>query len=64
MQSTREKETTMNHPQHPADDPKQAPKGLLPLLLVAQLMVILDITAVNIAMPSIANDLKISGADD
>ena len=41
---------------------QQAPKGLLPLLLVAQLMVILDITAVNIAMPSLARDLRISGS--
>src|SRR5436309_4123989 len=36
---------------------------LLAILLVAQLMVILDITAVNIAMPSIAKDLSISGTD-
>ena len=36
--------------------------GLLALLCVAQLMVILDITAVNIAMPSLARDLHISGA--
>ena len=43
-------------------DERQAPKRLLPLLLVAQLMVILDITAVNIAMPSLADDLHISGA--
>src|ERR687888_463820 len=35
---------------------------LLFVLLIAQLMVILDITAVNIAMPSLAHDLKISGA--
>jgi EmrB/QacA subfamily drug resistance transporter len=55
MQSTREKETTM-HNRH------QTSKRLLPLLLVAQLMVILDITAVNIAMPSLARDLDISGA--
>ena len=40
----------------------QTHKRLLPLLLVAQLMVILDITAVNIAMPSLARDLHISGA--
>ena len=38
------------------------PKRLLPLLLVAQLMVILDITAVNIAMPNLARDLHISGS--
>jgi EmrB/QacA subfamily drug resistance transporter len=63
MQSTREKETTMHRHQHtPAADQDQGPKGLLPLLLVAQLMVILDITAVNIAMPSLARDLRISGA--
>ena len=49
-------------PQAPATDQDQTPKRLLPLLLVAQLMVILDITAVNIAMPSLARDLKISGA--
>ena len=35
---------------------------LLPLLLVAQLMVILDITAVNIALPTLARDLDISGS--
>jgi MFS family permease len=55
MESTREKETTM----HTKDGTS---KRLLPLLLVAQLMVILDITAVNIAMPSLARDLHISGA--
>lgn len=46
----------------PATDQNQPPKRLLPLLLVAQLMVILDITAVNIAMPSLARDLHLSGA--
>jgi EmrB/QacA subfamily drug resistance transporter len=35
---------------------------LLPVLLVAQLMVILDITAVNIALPHIATDLRLSGS--
>jgi EmrB/QacA subfamily drug resistance transporter len=35
---------------------------LLPLLLVAQLMVILDITATNIALPSLAADLGLRGA--
>src|SRR5581483_3608566 len=66
MQSTREKETTMHkhtHTGHQSSaEQSQTPKRLLPLLLVAQLMVILDITAVNIAMPSLAHDLKISGA--
>src|SRR5881398_2923119 len=37
-------------------------RWLLPVLLVAQLMVILDITAVNIALPHIATDLHISGS--
>ncbi len=36
---------------------------LLLVLLVAQLMVILDITAVNIALPSLASDLHLSGSD-
>ena len=35
---------------------------LLGVLLVAQLMVILDITAVNIALPSLARDLQLSGS--
>jgi EmrB/QacA subfamily drug resistance transporter len=39
-----------------------ASRWLLPVLLVAQLMVILDITAVNIALPHIARDLHLSGA--
>jgi EmrB/QacA subfamily drug resistance transporter len=36
---------------------------LLFVLLVAQLMVILDITAVNIALPSLASDLHLTGSD-
>src|SRR5213596_4286176 len=40
----------------------QPHRWLLPVLLVAQLMVILDITAVNIALPHIAMDLKMSGS--
>src|SRR5882724_6793845 len=36
--------------------------ALLGVLLVAQLMVILDITAVNIALPSLATDMKLSGS--
>lgn len=38
-------------------------RGLLPVLLVAQLMVILDISAVNVALPDMATDLDIRGAD-
>jgi EmrB/QacA subfamily drug resistance transporter len=40
-----------------------AHRWLLPVLLVAQLMVILDITAVNIALPHIATDLQLSGSN-
>ena len=39
-------------------------RWLLPVLLVAQLMVILDITAVNIALPHIATDLQAQRLDD
>jgi EmrB/QacA subfamily drug resistance transporter len=41
-----------------------APKNglLLFVLLIAQLMVILDITAVNIALPSLAGDLNLTGS--
>src|SRR5215210_4309441 len=35
---------------------------LLLVLLIAQLMVILDITAVNIALPSLAADLDLTGS--
>src|SRR5437868_2644466 len=44
------------------DTGTRAARWLLPVLLVAQLMVILDITAVNIALPHIATDLKLSGS--
>src|SRR5205809_69923 len=40
----------------------RAARWLLPVPLVAQLMVILDITAVNIALPHIATDLHLSGS--
>ncbi len=36
---------------------------LLFVLLIAQLMVILDITAVNIALPSLAEDLQLTGSN-
>ena len=45
----------------------EAPRGkgnglLLFVLLIAQLMIILDITAVNIALPSLAGDLRLTGS--
>jgi EmrB/QacA subfamily drug resistance transporter len=42
--------------------PSKGAWALLGVLLVAQLMVILDITAVNIALPSVAKDLNLSGS--
>ena len=45
-----------------AAQPGQTRRALLLVLLVAQLMVILDITAVNIALPSLAKDLQLSGS--
>ena len=38
-------------------------KGLLAVLLAAQLMVILDVSAVNVALPDMAADLGIRGTD-
>jgi EmrB/QacA subfamily drug resistance transporter len=61
-------ETTPNgHPPHRPTGP-ESPAGtgrgvLLFVLLIAQLMVILDITAVNIALPSLAKDLQLTGSD-
>src|SRR4051795_5223240 len=48
---------------HNAADHSESRRWLLPVLLVPQLMVILDITAVNIAMPHIASDLQLSGSN-
>src|SRR3954452_6100101 len=42
--------------------PTRKSLALLLVLLVAQLMVILDITAVNIALPSLADGLQLSGS--
>jgi EmrB/QacA subfamily drug resistance transporter len=48
---------------HEHDDSGKKNGLLLFVLLIAQLMVILDITAVNIALPSLASDLQLSGSD-
>ncbi|MFL5936430.1 MAG: MFS transporter [Gaiellaceae bacterium] len=52
------------HPEDSSDQgaPTRKSLALLLVLLVAQLMVILDITAVNIALPSLADDLQLSGS--
>lgn len=54
----------LSHHGHSAETPSRSRGGLalLGVLLTAQLMVILDITAVNIALPSLATDLGLSGA--
>jgi EmrB/QacA subfamily drug resistance transporter len=58
------KRTTTPHEAHSAghEAPSKAGLALLAVLLMAQLMVILDITAVNIALPSLARDLELTGS--
>ena len=59
------------HAPHPSTDapsaaPTQTKRSLIRLLLllcVAQLMVILDITAVNVALPELADGLRIDGSN-
>jgi EmrB/QacA subfamily drug resistance transporter len=53
---------------HRADEPRSGSQGfsqwrLLVLLCLAQLMVILDISAVNVALPDLAKDLRIGHSD-
>src|SRR5688572_16552205 len=57
MHSRRHSPTT--RPNHSSAEKSGA---LLSVLLIAQLMVILDITAVNIALPSLAGDLHLPGS--
>jgi EmrB/QacA subfamily drug resistance transporter len=51
-----------HHTKHENASEGRPHRWLLPVLLIAQLMVILDITAVNIALPHIAADLQLSGS--
>jgi EmrB/QacA subfamily drug resistance transporter len=52
------------HDDQPAPHTRRSSRlSLLVLLCVAQLMVILDISAVNVALPDIAKDLGIAAAD-
>ncbi len=55
---------THSHPAQTAHEAATSRRSvaLLLVLLVAQLMVILDITAVNIALPSLAKDLRLTGS--
>jgi EmrB/QacA subfamily drug resistance transporter len=57
------KHSTQERPIDSTDVHAESHRWLLPVLLVAQLMVILDITAVNIALPHIAADLQLSGSN-
>jgi EmrB/QacA subfamily drug resistance transporter len=55
-------EPLMQRPAHQRSPGTTKPRrALLGVLLVAQLMVILDISAVNVALPDLAKDLGISG---
>src|SRR6266511_3504851 len=52
------------HRRHQSTSATTAPRSLLlALLAVAQLMVILDISAVNVALPDMAKDLSIGRGD-
>jgi EmrB/QacA subfamily drug resistance transporter len=57
----------MHHHRHHDSSPEHrtgtSRVALLVLLCIAQLMVILDISAVNVALPDMAKDLDISGGD-
>jgi EmrB/QacA subfamily drug resistance transporter len=54
----------MHHRRRPSPHPAgRSRTGLLILLCLAQLMVILDISAVNVALPDMAKDLDIRGGD-
>jgi EmrB/QacA subfamily drug resistance transporter len=50
------------HASSHTESPGKGRGVLLFVLLIAQLMVILDITAVNIALPSLARDLRLTGS--
>jgi EmrB/QacA subfamily drug resistance transporter len=60
--ATRHKPRLHHRQDHSGAAGGKASGALLGVLLVAQLMVILDITAVNIALPSLASDLQLGGS--
>jgi EmrB/QacA subfamily drug resistance transporter len=55
--------TSHSHAQHSADRGERQPWTILLLLCVAQFMVILDITVVNVALPSIGDELGFAPED-
>ncbi|HET7450890.1 MAG TPA: MFS transporter [Gaiellaceae bacterium] len=53
----------LHHHRRPSAAADASGRGLLPVLLIAQLMVILDISAVNVALPDLARDLRIGPSE-
>ncbi|SNS56866.1 drug resistance transporter, EmrB/QacA subfamily [Geodermatophilus saharensis] len=51
------------HPTPPAVDEPRRPWTVFGLMIAAQFMVILDVSVVNVALPSISEDLRLSAAD-
>ena len=51
-----------HHDDHQAEAPRR-PWTVLALMLGAQVMVVLDVSVVNVALPSIASDLHLSSSD-
>ena len=50
------------HPHHPEEHAPRRPWTVLALMLAAQVMVVLDVSVVNVALPSIAADLHLSSS--
>jgi len=56
-------EGTSPHPSPHEPDAPRRPWTVLALMLAAQVMVVLDVSVVNVALPSIASDLHLSSGD-
>jgi EmrB/QacA subfamily drug resistance transporter len=52
-----------SHPSPVADDGPRRPWTVFALMIAAQFMVILDVSVVNVALPSISESLQLSAAD-
>ncbi|MFC4782848.1 MFS transporter [Nocardioides sp. MAHUQ-72] len=52
-----------HHPPHPVAEEARRPWTVLGLMLAAQFMVVLDVSVVNVALPSIGADLHFSSSD-
>src|SRR4051812_49887424 len=51
------------HGTHPHPDEPRRPWAIFALMIAAQIMVILDVSVVNVALPSISRGLQLSAAD-